>query len=172
MFYYYSVIIIFFIFIAIFTLISGIYGAPSIPTPKKVVKKMVSLMDIKRGKIYYDLGSGDGRILEEIAHKKGLAIGFEYAPLIYAYSKFIFLFKKNKKNIKIFWKNFWKKNLKNASGIFCFLSPNAMANLEKKFKKELKNGTKVISYAFKMPNKKPQKIIKIKNYAPIYVYKY
>lgn len=158
-------------FVAIFTLIAGINGAPSIPTPREMTKKMVDLAKIRSGRIYYDLGSGDGRILKEIAKRDGIAIGFEYAPLTFLLSKFLFLFTKNKR-IKILWKNFYKINLKNADGIFCYLSPRAMNLLEKKFKKEINNGATIVSYAFKMPKKKPEKVVKIKNYAPIFIYKY
>ncbi|NTU70028.1 hypothetical protein HGB13_04400, partial [bacterium] len=50
-------------FIGVFTLIAGIGGAPSVPSPKKVSDKMVKLMGIKKGRIYYDLGAGDARIV-------------------------------------------------------------------------------------------------------------
>lgn len=171
MFYYYLFLAFMLAVIIYTTLYAGIYGAPSIPTPKKAVLEMIKAMEIKKGGIYYDLGSGGGRILKEIAQRSALAIGFEYAPLTYLLSKLIFLFNRDKK-IKIFWKNFYLVNLKNVSGIFCFLTPSAMVRLEPKFEKELKLGTKVVSYAFKLPDRKPKRIIKVKNYAPIYVYKY
>lgn len=167
-----SLLILFIItFVAFFTLLAGINGAPSIPAPKSTVKKMVDLMKVKSGDIYYDLGSGDGRILEEIIKRGGIAIGFEYAPLTYLYSK-IRLLLTNKKGGEIFWRNFYKQNLSEASGIFCYLMPRPMVILEPKFQKELKKDTKVVSYVFKMPNKKPEKVVKLKGRAPIYVYEY
>jgi hypothetical protein len=47
-----------------------------------------------------------------------------------------------------------------------------MTLLEPKFQKELKKGVRVVSYVFKMPNKKPRKVVKLEKYAPIYVYEY
>lgn len=159
------------VFVGVFVFISGFYGAPSVPTPKKAAKKMVQLMEVKKGRIYYDLGSGDGRILKEVAKKGALAIGFELNPLTYLYSKIILLSRGDKK-IRIYWKDFWKTKLKVPSGIFCYLLPQPMERLEKKFKQELKSGTKVVSYAFKLPGKQPEKIVKMKKYAPIYLYRF
>lgn len=159
------------VFIGVFTLIAGIGGAPSVPSPKKAVKKMVSEMKIKPARIYYDLGAGDGRILKRISEKKAVAVGFEYTPLTYLLAKIMLKCKKYK-HTKLYWKNFYNEDLKNANGVFCFLSVKAMEKLEEKFNKELKFGTKVISYAFPLPQKKPKKIIKNKGLAPIYVYQY
>jgi len=47
-----------------------------------------------------------------------------------------------------------------------------MNRLSFKFEKELEKGTKVISYVFKIPNKKITETIKIENVGPIYVYNY
>lgn len=126
-------------------------------------------MSVKKGRIYYDLGAGDARIINNVAKNKGVGIGFEYTPPTYLLAKFK---SRKHKNAKVFWKNFYKEPLKKASGIFCFLSPQAMLKLEKKFKDELHFGTTVISYAFAMPTKKPHKIVRYKNYAPIFIYKY
>jgi len=169
--YYYLFLMALMIPISIFTLIAGIGGAPSVPCPKKIARKMVEAADIEKGRIYFDLGSGDGRILREISQKGGQAIGFEYAPLTYLISKLFLLFGKDN-NAKIHWKNFYKEDLSRAKGIFCFLSPNAMNRLSFKFEKELEKGTKVISYVFKIPNKKITETIKIENVGPIYVYNY
>jgi hypothetical protein len=156
-------------FIGYYTLVAGIGGAPSVPSPKMVTEKMVKLMDVKKGRIYYDLGAGDARIINTIAKNNGVGVGFEYTPPTYLLAK---IKSRKHKNARVFWRNFYKEPLKKAKGIFCFLSPQAMLKLEKKFKEELDFGTTVISYAFKMPNKKPYKIVRYKNYAPIFIYKY
>lgn len=168
---YNLVFIIILIAVVFFTAIAGFFGAPSVPVPKEVAKKMASLMKIKKQRIYYDLGSGDGRILRNVARQGAFAFGFELAPLTYIYSRMLFLIRPQKK-VRIFWKNFWKINLKNTFGVFCYLMPIPMEKLDKKFKEELRSGTKVISYAFGIPGKEPEKVIKMKNYAPIYLYRY
>ncbi len=164
-------LILLLIFIAIFTLIAGISGAPSVLSPKKITPKVIKALKIKRGRIYYDLGAGDGRILKAMVKNNGVAIGFEYTPFTYLLAKLKTWGKKHK-NIKVLWKNFYKTHYKHAHGIFCFLSPQAMMRLEEKFEEELKIGSRVVSYAFPLPNKKPNQIIKTKGCAYLYVYEY
>lgn len=53
-----------------------------------------------------------------------------------------------------------KADLRQADVIFCYLFPHIMAQLEPKFKTELKPGAKVISYAFQLPNIRPAKVVK------------
>lgn len=55
--------------------------APFSPTPLQVVEKMLSLAQVTRDDVVYDLGSGDGRILIAAAKKYGArAVGFEIDP--------------------------------------------------------------------------------------------
>ena len=59
-----------------------IIGAIFIPTPHKIVEKMLKIAEVKEDDILYDLGSGDGRILIEAAEKyKVKTIGVEADPL-------------------------------------------------------------------------------------------
>jgi methylase of polypeptide subunit release factors len=56
-------------------------GAPFVPTPSRVLIRMVELADIKAGEKVYDLGCGDGRVVIE-ANKKyqARAVGIEISP--------------------------------------------------------------------------------------------
>lgn len=54
--------------------------------------------------------------------------------------------------------------------------PNVMAKLESKLQRELKPGARVVSYAFKLPNLAPEKIIetddKNRELNKIFVYRF
>ena len=54
-------------------------------------------------------------------------------------------------------KNFFHQDVSDADCIFLYLMPGAMKTLQKKFEKELKPGTKVISHAFKFPGREAVK---------------
>lgn len=51
---------------------------PFVPTPQPVVKRMLSLAEIKPGELLYDLGAGDGRIISSAVKDFGArAMGVE-----------------------------------------------------------------------------------------------
>ena len=51
---------------------------PFVPTPEPVVKRMLSLADVKPGELVYDLGAGDGRILSSaVKDFEARAVGVE-----------------------------------------------------------------------------------------------
>lgn len=55
--------------------------SPYVPTPQRVVDKMLEMAAIKPGDVLYDLGSGDGRIVVTAAKRYGIrAVGYELDP--------------------------------------------------------------------------------------------
>lgn len=135
--------------------------APYVPTPMKVTRKMVEFAELNGNEVVYDLGAGDARLLVEAkkAHPGITAKGFELSPPVYALGK-----------IRIWWsklpvyftmKNFFHQDVSDADCVFLYLMPGAMKTLQKKFKAELKPGTKVISHAFQFPDRKPKKTMPV-----------
>lgn len=128
-------------------------GAPFVVTPKEKVGKMLRLAQPKEGEILYDLGSGDGRIVIEAARKyKARAIGIEINPILVFLSR-----RKIRKlglgnRVKIYWGNFFRKNLSDADIIITYLLQPTNNYLEKKFQKELKPGTRIVSLSFTFKN--------------------
>src|SRR6478735_12369183 len=54
---------------------------PYVPTPQSVVDEMLSLANVKKGDVLYDLGSGDGRIPVTAAKRFGVrAVGIDIDP--------------------------------------------------------------------------------------------
>ncbi len=144
--------------------IIGFIGAPYYPSARKRVKKMIELANLKKGDAVVDLGSGDGRIVEEAAKVPGvIAHGVEINPFLSLFTKLKF---KSKRNIKIMNKSMWNVDLTGYSVIFLFCLPKEMKKFEKKLKNELKPGTLIISNIFTFTNWKP-----IKKEDSVYVYK-
>lgn len=135
-----------------------LYGSPYSPTPIKAVHEMLKQAKIKKGDKVYDIGAGDGRIVHYAVKNYGAdAIGFEMDPVIFFIAKLRQWFFKWKG--KIYRKNFTKHNLSDADVVLCYMLPRTLKKFQKKFDEELKEGTKVISYAFHIGNWKPKKII-------------
>lgn len=119
--------------------------SPYIPTPRKKLKKMVKDMNLKKGDVFVDLGSGDGRVVFEVArqYKNVQCIGYEFSPipLIFANLKKMFLFPFSIR-VQIKAENFLKANLTDATVFYASFGKDSKYSL---FLKSLeKNGAKVI----------------------------
>lgn len=134
-------------------LISGISGAVFLPTNHRLISEAVKLADIKKSDNVIDLGSGDGRFLFEAAKYSEHVFGVEIHPLLVLFTRLKIYLGRNK-NIKILFKNFWHINLKEYDVIFTFLHTKRMKKLEDKIRREGKRQTRIITYAFRLPNLK------------------
>lgn len=147
-------------------------GAPFVETPPAVVQRIVNMAQIDSKDVVFDLGSGDGRILIASAMKGAKAIGVEKDKLRVLYSKLWIKLLRFDNQIKIIQKDLFKTDLSKATVVCCYLLPETHKKLEKKFKKELKKGTKIVAVAFKLPSMKPEKVDPCGVvYGPLYLYK-
>ncbi len=155
------------------TVYAMLFGAPWVPTPSLAVAKMVEKAKLKKGDKVYDLGCGDGRLLFEASRKKGVqAIGYEISPLVYLIAVIRNLL--NGWKVKIYFKSYMREDLSEADVVFLYLLPKAFKRLVTKFKKELKKGSLVISYAFKIDELELVERIernKEKGICPIWIYR-
>ncbi len=133
---------------------------------------MLALARLKPGEKIYDIGCGDGRLVHLASKEhKALAVGFELSPLIYCIAKICQPFWKSK--AKIQFRDFRFQNLSDADVIVCYLLPNTLKTFQEKFDRELKKGTRVVSYAFSIGEWKPihkEQRDPQKGIAPIWVY--
>lgn len=152
-----AVLLFFGTFIFISGFISKTKGAPYVPLPKKSLKGVLTFAGLKEGGIFFDLGSGDGRILIESVREFGISkgVGYEVSPWPYLKSIFLLRFKKLKEKISIYKKDFLKADLTQAENIFIYLYPKIVQKSASKFKEELSPGSKIISVSF--PIAEPEK---------------
>jgi SAM-dependent methyltransferase len=129
------------------------FGAPYLPTLKARQKDALELLDLKPGQLLLELGSGDGRMLK-LAAKQGIkSIGYELNPLLVLYSRIMTF--RYRRLVRVKLANFWSVSLPPADGIYVFLLDPFMARLHNKITQELSSSVKVVSFAFKIPSKKP-----------------
>lgn len=125
--------------------------APWWRTSAKTARAICKLAKLKKGETVYDLGSGDGTALIIAAKEFGAkGVGIEIDPVRYWISKM--LIKKNgiADKITVIRKNFFKENIKTADVVFVYLVPKALEKLLPKFKRELKPGTRIVSFVYEM----------------------
>jgi SAM-dependent methyltransferase len=118
--------------------------APFVPSNLDNIKKLLRLAGVKKGKRFYDLGSGDGRIVIEAAKLKANAVGIEQSYLRILISRFKVSTQKIRKATFLHG-NFLKSNFSSADVIYIYLLPKVLSRLEDKLKKELKKGSVVIT---------------------------
>lgn len=146
--------------IVIIAILPGIYamitGAPFVLTTKKRLGAMMKLGVFKKTDIVYDLGCGDGRIIREIA-KRGVkkAIGYELSIFTCFLAKLRVFFGGGSE--KIYLKNFWKQNYRDADVIVCFLLSEPMKRIRREIWPQLKRGAKFISNDARLPGLKADK---------------
>ena len=166
---------IFLFFILVFLLfLLSMFWPPDSPwapwwrTNKKVAHAMCRLAKVSKKDIVYDLGCGDGMALSVAAGEFGAkGIGIEIDPLRYLFSKIRFKINGFDKKIKIIKNNFYDVDISSASIIFVYLVPRVLRKLKPKFLKELKQGTVIVSYRYKI--NLPLSVYDKKN--DIYLYK-
>jgi SAM-dependent methyltransferase len=131
--------------------------APFDPTPYEVVDRMLALADVKSGDVIYDLGAGDGRILIAAAKKYGIrGIGFEIDPGLAK------LARENARRadvaelVEIREQDFLSADLSEASVVTLYLSYDANLAVRPQLLRQLKAGTRVVSYTFDMGDWQPK----------------
>lgn len=148
-----SLLIFFFLLWFFYT---SFFGAEFYPTTRKKMVRMLEYANIKKTDIIYDLGCGDARLVIAAARKCKRAIGIEIDPL-----RFLVSFIKTKllrlKNAKIIFGDLFKQNLRDADVVFLFLHKRINDRLRKKFEKELKKGTRIVSHYWIFHGWKPVK---------------
>ena len=126
-------------------------AAPFVPTRQRDVERMLFLAEVQPGQTVVDLGAGDGRFLLTAARRfKAKVIGYEISLLPYLIGLCRLALARD---VQAKWKfqDFFRVNLQSADVVVCFLTPGAMAKLAVKFQRELRPGTKIVSYAFALP---------------------
>jgi hypothetical protein len=128
------------------------FGAPYLPTLSAQRLAALQMLELKQGQTLIELGCGDGSMLKECARRGIKAVGYELNPCLVVVAKARNF--RHRKLVSVKWANLWNADISQADGIFVFLLPKFMGRLDKKIVAEAAKGTKLASYAFKVPNKK------------------
>lgn len=136
-------------------------SAPYVPTPEPIIKKMLTLAEIKPGEIVYDLGSGDGRILITAARDFGAkAVGIESNHSNVIASKQRVHAENLDYRVRIEESDFFQTSISDADVITLYLRQNTNDKLGEKFRRELRPGCRIVSYTFILTEWIPTKIDK------------
>jgi hypothetical protein len=123
---------------------------PFVPTHAGDVKFIVEKLGITSTDIFYDLGSGNGKVVFLVEELSGARVrGYELGWWTIVWAKAKAVLKGSKAEFKN--KNFFKENWSGANIIYCYLYPPLMGRIEQKFKAEMRPGSIAIVRDFPFP---------------------
>lgn len=141
----------------LFNFFSFFQGAPFVPTTRTNLHDMIELANPKPNERVAEIGSGDGRIVLELAKKGAVVDGYEINPVLVLYS-IVLIYKHHlQKNARIHWTSFWNVDFSQFTLVTVYCLNTSMGRLEEKLMKELPKNARVVSNTFSFPGLKPVK---------------
>lgn len=131
--------------------------APYVPSNNKLVSKVLKAAGVKKGKVFYELGSGDGRVVVEAAKLGAKANGIEQSWLRVWISRYNSRKASTNKETHFCHGNIFDRNYYPADIVYIYLLKGAVLKLEKKLKEELNKGAVIITQTYHFKNWKPYK---------------
>jgi SAM-dependent methyltransferase len=122
-------------------------GAGFDPAPMEKVYKMLRMAHIGREDVVYDLGCGDGRVVITAAKEFGAhGVGIEIDPFRFVLAWCMTFLQRQAGRVSIRFGNFFNKDIREATAVILFLYGPTNNRLREKFRRELRPGTRVVSY--------------------------
>ena len=135
-----------------------------VPTPHEVVAEMLNMAGVTKNDVVYDLGCGDGRIVIAAAMQYGArGVGVDIDPELIRVSN------ENARKagvtgrVKFLLRDLFETELREATVVALYLTPELNLQLRPKLFRELKPGTRIVSHDFDMDDWKPDGMREMRN---------
>jgi precorrin-6B methylase 2 len=117
-----------------------------VPLPQETIDSMLKMAEIGPDDVLFDLGSGDGRVVIAAARRYGIrAVGIEKSGMLAWLSKRAVRKNMLEDRVHIVNGDFFEQDLSEATVVTVYLSQKMNDRLEPKLRKELKQGTRILS---------------------------
>jgi ribosomal protein L11 methylase PrmA len=127
--------------------------APYVPTPMVVVDKMLEMANVTKTDILYDLGCGDGRIVITAAKKYGTrGVGIDLEPERIKESNAYAKQAGVEDLVEFRLQDVMKSDISEATVVTLYLLPESNAILRPILEEQLKDGARVVSHNYHMPD--------------------
>lgn len=136
---------------------------PYVPTPNKVVEKMLDLADVNAGDYVIDLGSGDGRIVIAAAKRGATGHGIDLDPDRISEARANAASSEVNDKVMFMEANIFNTDFSNASVITMYLLPTVNEKLRPELLEKLEPGTRVVSHSFDMDEWEADKKVVVKD---------
>lgn len=120
------------------------------PARRRDLARIDKVANLKKGNVFYELGSGDTRVCRYIAEQnpKSRVVGIEALLPLFLWGKWKQLVKPIP-NLELKWGNLFRFSFEDADVVYFYALPKTFEKLLKpKLREELKPGSRIVSYAF------------------------
>ncbi len=125
---------------------------PYVLSSENLIDYKLNLLNLKKGEILMDLGCGNAQVLiraYQLAKTKG--IGYELRPEVIKEAVQNIQNHHLEDDILIKEESFFNADLKQANGVYLYLTRWSLGELSLKLEQELKPGTRVVTHDFDIP---------------------
>ena len=138
---------------------SLLFIAPFVASPIAVIRRLLTLADLKQKEFFFDLGAGDGEPIFTAAREfVARSIGIELREDLVKQIKEKNLTFDLKDNVEIFNQDIFDVNLCKADVIYMYLTTSANEKIRLKLESELKSDARVVSHDYEIVDWKATKI--------------
>jgi len=135
---------------------------PYVPTPPDVVEKMLELGRVGSNDLLYDLGCGDGRIVVTAAKSRGArGVGIDIDPERIAEARANAKSAGVADQVEFRVGDLFASDFSPATVVTLYLLPQINVKLRPQLWRQLRVGTRVLSYEFDMGDWKPEHIERV-----------
>ena len=132
-----------------------------VPTPERVIRRMLQMADTTKDDLVIDLGSGDGRIpVYAGKHFGARAIGVELEGNLVQYSRSAAKAQGVSHLVQFLQQDLYEADLSKATVIALYISPGVMDRLKPRLL-ALRPGTRVVSHHFTLGDWEPDETIRV-----------
>lgn len=159
---------LFYLLLSRWKMYTSSYGAPYVPLPATVIDTIIFIAKVSEHDVFYDLGSGDGRLVIAAAMKGAKSVGVESDWLRVMYSRLWIKLLNLEDRARIIHSDIFKVSLSEPTIIHTYLLQETNDKLQHKLETETTKGTKIISSAFTFSESEKIKFIATDPRGPIH----
>ena len=132
-----------------------------VPTPERMIRRLLQLADTTKDDVVVDLGSGDGRIpIYAAKHFGAFGIGVELERNLVELSNKTAAAEGVAHRVRFVQQDLFEADISRASVIALYISPGVMERLRPRLL-ALKPGTRVVSHHFTLGDWQPDEVIQV-----------
>jgi SAM-dependent methyltransferase len=132
-----------------------------VPTPERMIRRLLQLADTTPDDVVLDLGSGDGRIpIYAAKHFGARGVGVELEENLVSLARRTAAAQGVAQRVRFIQDDLFKADLSAASVIALYISPGVMERLKPRLL-ELKPGTRVVSHHFTLGDWEPDEKVEV-----------